>query len=112
VGPHSIDAALGLGDDLGCRTLALDEPQQMRCSPPAEECALAGGQYSGQVRGLDAGRQVPDAVDAAVHADQVAPPQPQPDLIVRNPYSKQLRTGGQPMRGARDSRQFFFDRPV
>ena len=46
----------------------------MRGRPPAEERALPGGQDSGEVGGLDAGRPVPDAVDAPVHADQPALP--------------------------------------
>ena len=73
MGGHSLNAPLGSGDDLGWRSGALDEPEQMRGRPPAEQRALPGGQDSGQVGGLRAGRAMPDAVDAAVHAESGRP---------------------------------------
>ena len=57
----------------------------MRGRPPAEQRALAGGQDSGQVGGLDAGRPMPDAVDAAVHAEQAAALQRAVDLVAPSP---------------------------
>jgi hypothetical protein len=74
VGSHSLNASLCPGDDLGWRRRAFHYLEQIRTRPPAEKCALSAGQDSGEVGGFDARRSMPDAVDAAVLADEVAAP--------------------------------------
>jgi len=84
----------------------------MRRRPPAEQGALPGGQHRGEVRGLDTGRLVADSMHPSMDPNQVAPPQPPPDLPARDARIEQLCAGHDPMPRTRDPRYSFFDRPA
>ena len=87
-------------------------PSRCAAARYAQQRALSGGQDSSQVGGLDAGRPVADAVDAAVHADQVAALDAPPDLSRRHTGTEELRARDHPVSATRDPRQFSIDCPA
>lgn len=63
---HSVDPPLPGRDNLGYPGLPLHQPNQVRRRPATEESVVAAREHGAHVVGLDAGRPVSDAVDAAV----------------------------------------------
>jgi hypothetical protein len=112
VRPDPFNASFGSSGDLGRRSRAPQEPEQMRRRPPAQKRAFAGGKHSGVVAGEDAGRPVPDPIDPSVLANESAVSHTRLDLLVRNASTEELRARHHPVAGARDPRQFFLDCPA
>ena len=62
-----------------------------------ERVAVAARSHGGKVGGFDARRAMPDAVNAAVHAQEAPAGEPMPDLIRGQPGGKGLRPGHHPV---------------
>jgi hypothetical protein len=108
----SLNAPLGRRCDLRRRRRPLHQPMQIRGRKPTQKRTFACCQDRGQVSGFDAGCPVPDPVDAAVLAEQGSALNARPDLLRRHTRIEQLRAGDDPMRRARNPRQFSFDCPA
>jgi hypothetical protein len=109
--PDPLDAPFAHAENLRWARPALQQPPQVGGRLPAQDRTIAGGQDSGQVGGLDTRRSVPDAVDAGVLAEQVAPPQPGSNRLPRHAGVEQLRPGDNSVARARHRRQFLLNRP-
>ncbi len=88
---------LGPGCDLRLRRQALDQAVQVCSRLAGERVAVAARSYCGEVGGFQARRAMPDAVNAAVHADESPAGEPMLDLVCGEPGGKGLRPGHHPM---------------
>jgi len=96
---------------LGTRRRLLDEAEVIRGRSIAEGCILATSLYSSNEGGLDAGRRVPDPVDAAVLRDQQPAVAPSADLLRRDSRVEQLAMTYHALGFRRDRRENLLDRP-
>jgi hypothetical protein len=108
----SSDATLRRCRHLRRRRRAFQHSEEMRCSPSAQQRAVATREHGREIARLDARRSVSNPVDAAMLPQEGAGAQPVLDLRDREPRAQQLCSRHHAVLPSRDSREFLLHRPA